>query len=37
MNDLFLHDSLDISPIVFSYSVLYTQTSFAKTALFVSR
>lgn len=33
MNDLFLHDSLDTSPIVFSDRVLYTPTSFEKTAL----
>ena len=33
MNDLFLHDSLDTSPVVFSDRILYTPTSFAKTAL----
>ena len=33
MKDLFLHDSLDASPIVFSDRILYTPTSFAKTAL----
>ena len=33
MNDLFLHDSLDTSPIVSSDRVLYTPTSFAKSAL----
>ena len=33
MKDLFLHDSLDVSPIVFSDRILYTPTSFAKTAL----
>lgn len=29
----FLHDSLDTSPVVFSDRILYTPTSFAKTAL----
>lgn len=33
MNDLFLHDSLDTAPIVFSDRVLYNPTSIAKTAL----
>lgn len=33
MKDLFLHDSLDTSPVVFSDRILYTPTSFAKTAL----
>lgn len=33
MNDLLLHDSLDTSPVVFSDRILYTPTSFAKTAL----
>lgn len=33
MNDLFLHDSLDTLPIVFSDRVLYTPASFAKIAL----
>ena len=33
MKDLFLHNSLDVSPIVFSDRILYTPTSFAKTAL----
>lgn len=33
MKDLFLHDSQDDSPVVFSDRVLYTPTSFAKTAL----
>ena len=33
MKNLFLHDSQDDSPIVFSDRVLYTPTSFAKTAL----
>ena len=33
MNDLFLHDSLDTSPIVSSKRVLYTPTPFAKSAL----
>lgn len=33
MNELFLHDSLDTSPIVSSNRVLYTPTSFAKSAL----
>ena len=33
MKDLFLHDSQDDSPIVFSDRILYTPTSFAKTAL----
>ena len=33
MNDLFLHDSQDTSPIVSSNRVLYTQTGFAKSAL----
>lgn len=33
MNGLFLHDSLDILPIVFSDHVLYTPTFFARTAL----
>ena len=33
MNDLFLHDSLDTSPVVFSDRILYTPTSFANTAL----
>lgn len=33
MNDLFLYDSLDASPIVSSDRVLYTPTSFAKSAL----
>ena len=33
MNDLFLHDSLDTFPVVFSDRILYTPTSFAKTAL----
>ena len=33
MDDLFLHDSLDTSPIVSSKCVLYTPTSFAKSAL----
>lgn len=33
MNDLFLHNSLDTSPVVFSDRILYTPTSFAKTAL----
>lgn len=33
MKDLFFHDSQDDSPIVFSDRVLYTPTSFAKTAL----
>lgn len=33
MKDLFLHDSLDVSPIVSSDRILYTPTSFAKTAL----
>ena len=32
MNDLFLHDSQDTSPIVSSDRVLYTPTSFAKSA-----
>ena len=31
MKDLFLHDSLDASPIVFSDRILYTPTSFATT------
>lgn len=33
MNDLFLHDSLDTSPIVSSDRVLYTPTTFARSAL----
>ena len=33
MNDLFLHDSLDTSPVVSSNRILYTPTSFAKSAL----
>ena len=33
MNDLFLHDSQDTSPIVSSDRVLYTPTPFAKSAL----
>ena len=33
MNDLFLHDSQDTSPIVSSKRILYTPTSFAKSAL----
>lgn len=33
MNDLFLHDSLDTSPIVSSNRVLYTPTAFARSAL----
>ena len=33
MNDLFLHDSLDTSPIVSSNRVLYTPTTFARSAL----
>ena len=33
MNDLFLHDSLDTSPIVSSDRVLYTQTPYAKSEL----
>lgn len=33
MNDLFLHDSQDTSPIVYSDRVLYTSTIFAKSAL----
>ena len=33
MKDLFLYDSLDASPIVFSDRVLYTPTFFTKTAL----
>ena len=33
MNDLFLHDSPDASPIVSSDRVLYTPTTFAKSAL----
>ena len=33
MNDLFLHDSQDSSPIVSSNRILYTPTSFAKSAL----
>ena len=33
MNDLFLHDSQDTSPIVSSNRVLYTPTGFAKSAL----
>lgn len=33
MDDLFLHDSLDTSPIVSFKRVLYTPTSFAKSAL----
>lgn len=33
MNDLFLHDTQDTSPIVSSDRVLYTPTSFAKSAL----
>ena len=33
MNDLFLHDSQDTSPIVSSDRVLYTPTSIAKSAL----
>lgn len=33
MKDLFLHDSQDDFPVVFSDLVLYTPTSFAKTAL----
>ena len=33
MNDLFLHDSPDASPIVSSDRVLYTSTTFAKSAL----
>ena len=33
MKDLFLHDSLDTSPVVFSDRILYTPTSFAKTVL----
>jgi AraC-like DNA-binding protein len=33
MNDLFLHDSADTSPIVSSDRVLYTPTAFAKSAL----
>ena len=33
MKDLFLHDSLDTPPVVFSDRILYTPTSFAKTAL----
>ena len=33
MKDLFFHDSQDDSPIFFSDRVLYTPTSFAKTAL----
>lgn len=32
MNDLFLHDSLDTSPLFFD-CVLYTSTSFAMAAL----
>ena len=30
MNDLFLHDSLDTSPVVFSDRILYTPTSFCE-------
>lgn len=33
MNNLFLHDSLDTSPLVFSDRIFYTPTSFTKTAL----
>lgn len=33
MNDLFLHDSQDTPPIVFSDRVLYTPTTFARSAL----
>lgn len=33
MNDLFLHDSMDTSPIVSSNRVLYTPTAFARSAL----
>ena len=33
MNDLFLHDSQDTSPIVSSDRVLYTPTTFARSAL----
>ncbi len=33
MNDLFLHDSQDTSPVVSSNRILYTPTSFAKSAL----
>ena len=33
MNDLFLHDSQDTSPIVSSDRILYTPTTFAKSAL----
>ena len=33
MNDLFLHDSQDASPVVFSNRILYTPTTFAKSAL----
>ena len=33
MNDLFLHDSQDTSPIVSSNRVLYTPTAFARSAL----
>ena len=33
MNDLFLHDSKDTSPVVFSNRILYTPTTFAKSAL----
>lgn len=33
MNDLFLHDSQDTSPIVSSKRILYTPTFFAKSAL----
>ena len=33
MNDMFLHDSQDTSPIVSSNRVLYTPTAFARSAL----
>ena len=33
MNGLFLHDSQDASPVVFSNRILYTPTTFAKSAL----
>lgn len=37
MNDLFLHDSLDTSPIVSSDRVLYTPTSFANLRFSIFR
>lgn len=35
MNDLFLHDSLDTSPVVFSDRILYTPTSFGEDCPFI--